>query len=125
MITAICCKLHLPSNSPSILSFLLHWHNNKSQQDNRLKYDSVVIAFPGHSLSDEIYMNKAEIYIKLDNISEAIKMYSNIIDEWSYDILADDAIYLLAKLYDNILNDQFKAKNLYERIILEYNSGEI
>ena len=53
----------------------------------------------------------------------AIKMYNNIIDEWSYDILADDAIYLLARLYDSMLNDQVKAQNLYERIIVEYNSS--
>ena len=88
-----------------------------------LQYDSLLSCFPSHSLTDEVYMRKAEIYIKLDNISEAIKMYNNIIDEWSYDILADDAIYLLARLYDSMLNDQVKAQNLYERIIVEYNSS--
>ncbi len=88
-----------------------------------LQYDSLLSCFPSHSLTDEVYMRKAEIYIKLDNISEAIKMYNNIIEEWSYDILADDAIYLLARLYDSMLNDQVKAQNLYERIIVEYNSS--
>ena len=88
-----------------------------------VKYDSLLFIFPSHTLTDEIYMRKAEIYIALDDISAAIKMYNNIINEWSYDILADDAIYSLAILYDNILNDELKAKSLYEKIILEYNSS--
>ena len=87
------------------------------------QYDSLLSCFPSHSLTDEVYMRKAEIYIKLDNISEAIKMYNNIIEEWSYDILVDDAIYLLARLYDSVLNDQFKAQNLYQKIIVEHNSS--
>ena len=87
------------------------------------KYDSILIAFPGHSLSDEIYMRKAETYIKLNNINMAVKMYEKISSNWNYDILADDAIFQLAKLYENNLADKDKAMQLYEKILLEYNSS--
>lgn len=92
-------------------------------EDAIIKYDSVIIAFPGHSLSDEIYMNKAEIYLKLNNIDLAIEMYQSVIKEWDYDILADDAIYNLARLYDNILKDEVKALSLYEKLLIEHNSS--
>ncbi|MDC0249320.1 tetratricopeptide repeat protein [Flavobacteriales bacterium] len=87
------------------------------------KYDSVLIAFPGHTLSDEIYMSKAEIYTILNNIDSVVHMYQKITADWGYDILADDALYQLAKIYDNILSDKIKAMELYEQILLEHNSS--
>jgi tetratricopeptide (TPR) repeat protein len=88
-----------------------------------VKYDSVLTAFPGHTLSDEIYMRKAEIYIQLNNTDLAIQMYQKITTDWGYDILADDALYRLAKIYDNTLTDKVKAMELYEKILLEHNSS--
>ena len=87
------------------------------------KYDSVITIFPGHSLSDEIYMRKAEIYMQLNNTDMALEMYNKIATDWNYDILADDALYKMAKLYDNTLNNHEKAMELYEKILLEHNSS--
>ena len=92
-------------------------------EDAIVKYDSVLTAFPGHTLSDEIYMRKAEIYIQLSNTDFAIEMYQKITSDWGYDILADDALYRLAKIYDNTLADKVKAMELYEKILLEHNSS--
>ena len=63
-----------------------------------VKYDSVLTAFPGHTLSDEIYMQKADIYMQLHNTPKRIEMYEKISTDWNYDILADDALYQLAKI---------------------------
>ena len=41
------------------------------------KYDSVLSAFPSHSLSDEIYMRKADIYLKNGNIEDALINYKD------------------------------------------------
>ena len=87
------------------------------------KYDSVITIFPGHTLSDEIYMRKAEIYMKLNNTDMALKMYNKIATDWNYDILSDDALYKMAKLYDNTLSNPEKAMDLYEKILLEHNSS--
>ena len=87
------------------------------------KYDSVLTAFPGHTLSDEIYMQKAKIYKQLNNTEMVIKMYEKITTDWNYDILADDALYQLAKIYDNILKDKVKAMEMYEKILLDHNSS--
>ena len=88
------------------------------------KYDSVLIFFSGHSLSDEIYMRKAEIYSLIDKNDIALQMYQKIIADWNYDILADDALYRQAKIYENIFDDSVKAMSLYEKILLEH-SGSI
>ena len=87
------------------------------------KYDSVITIFPGHTLSDEIYMRKAEIYMKLNNTDMVLEMYNKIATDWNYDILADDALYKMAKLYDNTLSNPEKAMELYEKILLEHNSS--
>ena len=84
------------------------------------KYDSVLIAFNGHALSDEIYMRKADIYSIIDKNELALEMYQNIINEWPYDIFADDAFFYQAKIYDDILNDNKKAMEIYEKILLEH-----
>lgn len=88
-----------------------------------IKYDSVLTAFPGHTLSDEIYMQKADIYKQLNNTPKRIEMYEKISTDWNYDILADDALYQLAKIYDTTLQDKVKAMELYEKILLEHNSS--
>ena len=51
-------------------------------------FDSILFAFPGHSLSDDIYLRKAQIYFDKDNFNKAIDMCQKILDEWSNDILA-------------------------------------
>jgi tetratricopeptide (TPR) repeat protein len=88
-----------------------------------VKYDSVITIFPGHTLSDEIYMRKAEIHMQLNNTEMVLKMYNKIATDWSNDILADDALYKMAKLYDNTLSNPEKAMELYEKILLEHNSS--
>ena len=88
-----------------------------------VKYDSILTLFEGHSLSDEIYMRKAEIYLNSGNIESSLAMYQKIIDEWDYDILADDAIYKQARIYEDKLKETSKAMQLYEKILLEKNGS--
>ena len=87
------------------------------------KYDSILAVFPGHSLSDEIYMRKANIYFKSGRFMDALVNYENIEEHWGYDILADDALYKRAKIYDDKLDDSESAMKLYEQILLEHNSS--
>ena len=68
-------------------------------------------------------MRKADVYYKQDSLYLAIDMYQKIMIDFNYDILADDAIYKQAKIYDERLNDLQAAKNLYEKIIIDYNNS--
>ena len=79
--------------------------------------------YPKHSLKDEIYFTKAKVYVKKGDYAEAEKNYKNVVKLYSYDILADNALYELAQLYENQMKDPESAAKAYERIILEYNSS--
>ena len=68
-------------------------------------------------------MRKADIYKKNGNIEKALDNYKKIETDWNYDILADDAIYKQAKIYDDILNNSKLAMKFYEQILLEHNSS--
>jgi tetratricopeptide (TPR) repeat protein len=82
--------------------------------------DSISKEYPMHSIVDNVLFKKAEINSKNGNFSEAAKYYTEIIEKYSYDLLADDATFYLAGLYENQLNDTSKAMKLYESILTQY-----
>jgi tetratricopeptide (TPR) repeat protein len=73
----------------------------------------------GHPIEDEALFKQAQLFEKLKQYDSAKQNYLNILDLEENDILVDDAIYHLAKLYDNQLNKPEKAKLYYEKIVLE------
>jgi tetratricopeptide (TPR) repeat protein len=79
--------------------------------------------YPKHSLKDEIYYTKARVYKKMKNFVEAEKNFKYVVDLFAYDILADNALFELAQMYEYQLNDKEKAVKAYEKIILDYNSS--
>ena len=88
-----------------------------------VKLDSILNFFPGHSLTDEIYMKKAKIYFNLGSIELALENYKKIETDWKFDIQADDAIFNSAKIYEETLNDEIEALNLYHKLITEFSSS--
>jgi len=46
--------------------------------------------------------------------------YSYIIANYREDILADDALYMLAELYNTYFDEPEKAKDLYEQIVFNH-----
>ena len=88
------------------------------------KYDAILNSFSGHTLSDEIFMRKAEIFLIQGKIAAALLELERIEDSWAYDILADDAVYKRAQVYDIKLQDTERAMLLYEKILLEH-SGSV
>lgn len=82
--------------------------------------DSIPVLFPGHTLTDEILFAKALISEKKSDFKSAEQFYLTITKDFSYDILADNALYNLARLYEFNLNDTAKAKRMYELLILNY-----
>jgi len=97
---------------------LLFFQNRFSESIVTL--DSILRDYKGHSLTDEILFKKSEIYLKNSETEKAVDMLKRIEIEFSHDILADDAIYALAEIYQKKLEDKEKAKALYEKILLEF-----
>lgn len=82
--------------------------------------DSVISAYPNHSIVDNALYKKAEIEVKNGNFRKAADYYSQIIEKDPTGLLADDAMYNLGGLMENKLNDKNKAMELYEKIITQY-----
>lgn len=79
--------------------------------------------FPGHSLEDEIAFLKGKLKERSKAYAEAVKYYESIVKNHSGDILADNALYRLAYLYEYVFQDYEKAVSYYEKIIFDYNSS--
>lgn len=87
------------------------------------KLDSLTFYYPAHRLADEILFEKAEIAIKRRDYIKASGFLEKIIEQYSTDILGDDAVFLLAEINRKYLNDNQKASDLYKKIITEYPSS--
>jgi tetratricopeptide (TPR) repeat protein len=82
--------------------------------------EALSINFPNNSLDDEILFSKALILEEKGAFAEAEVFYTKVIKDFSFDILADNALIRLAKMYEFKMNDTAKAKQMYEFLILNY-----
>jgi tetratricopeptide (TPR) repeat protein len=82
--------------------------------------DSIAMVNPFHGLNDEILMAKAKAYEQQGKWELALEKYGNIYSNHGDDILADDALYSIASIYENHLHNKELAKENYRKILFEY-----
>jgi tetratricopeptide (TPR) repeat protein len=82
--------------------------------------DSISTNFPQHVLADDILMVKANMAVRQQDYNEAAKHLQRIIDQYSDDVLADDALFQLAVIYQEQLSNIDEAKRLYEKLLVDY-----
>ena len=82
--------------------------------------DSITLTYPSHALGDEILMVKANIMENQGKWTEACTFYSNLVENYAYDILADDALFQLGQINEFFLNDTKAAMDYYKKILLKY-----
>lgn len=87
------------------------------------KLDELTKTFPQHSLEDDQLYLKAQIYKKQREYAKVEAMLQAIIDNHIEEIRADNAIYELAQLYENELNDLEKAQALYETLFIDHSGS--
>lgn len=85
-----------------------------------LRLDSINSLFSEHTLGDDIYYKKAEIYKRTNRYAEAAKMYEHILEFYPTELYGDDALFNEAQLYENYLKDVEKAKLLYQDMLTKY-----
>ena len=110
------------SNTTPLLIYsradLLEFQNHHAEA--LLTLDSIVQEFPGHSLTDEVWFKKAEIYSHTGQLDSAVIYYADVVANFPDDILADDALFSLAELQEYHLNNKEKAMELYETLLQKY-----
>ncbi|MEZ5017971.1 MAG: tetratricopeptide repeat protein [Flavipsychrobacter sp.] len=92
---------------------------NKDEEAAAL-LDSINTAFPDHPLKDDILMQRANIAQKHRQYKEALEYLTTIYEQHGDDVLGDDALFKMADLYENKLDNKTKAAELYEQLILQY-----
>ena len=86
-------------------------------------FDSILKEYPSHALTDEIVFAKGLIAEKLKNWDEAIKHFTFVKNYNEADILADDALFQMADIYENRLGNKQKASELYEELITKFSNS--
>lgn len=97
---------------------LLLFQNKDKQAEVLL--DSIATAFPKHPLNDDIMMQHAKIAVKHHEYEKAITFLKDIVQKYPEDVLADDAVFSMAEIYNYDLMKKDSAKENYEKLIIDF-----
>lgn len=97
---------------------LLLFQNKKFEAIDSLK--SLYQRYQNHSLTDEIIWLKARTYVKLDSNQQALEDLKLLYSKFGHDIYGDNALFEMAKLYHEKLNDKDQAMKLYQELMEKY-----
>ena len=81
--------------------------------------DSLDVAYPMHSLGDDVLYERFRIAYARRRFTEAAPYLEKVLELYPLDILVDNALLDLGKLYEDVLKDPEKAKTYYERLLFE------
>jgi len=84
------------------------------------KLDSISILYPQSSLDDDVFMAKAKIFLKTNELVKAAEMLKALINSYPESIWADDALFTLADLLEKKLDNIEQAKVLYQKLMNDY-----
>lgn len=73
-----------------------------------------------HPIFDEVLLQKARIRIRQQRYAEADSLLQKLVEFYPNEIVADDAVMLLAQLNEEKLNNMEQARYYYEKLILDY-----
>jgi tetratricopeptide (TPR) repeat protein len=82
--------------------------------------DQILEEHKGAKIEDEALFKQGQLLEQQKNYEKAKLNYLKILDFFKEDILADNALFALAKLYDEQFEDKVLAKKYYEQLIFEY-----
>ncbi|TAE88247.1 MAG: hypothetical protein EAY81_03140 [Bacteroidetes bacterium] len=88
--------------------------------DAKITLDSIDRIYPKHALADDVLFKKGEIALKEKNFSLANSLFEQVFKEHGSGILGDNALFILADLAQNKLNNQDLAKKYLEQFIETY-----
>ncbi len=87
------------------------------------KLDTLSRTFPFHQLDDDVLYLRGQIHLKRRNYEQAAEMFQAVVDKHADEIRADNALFQLAELYENQLDDKEKAMTLYETLFIDYSAS--
>jgi TolA-binding protein len=83
-------------------------------------YDNFAKNYPNDSLTPDFLFKAGEISTANQQYKQALNYYETITKKYPDFKLAPESLYLQGYLLDNFLNDDGKAKGIYEEVIAKY-----
>ncbi|MDH3709361.1 MAG: tetratricopeptide repeat protein [Cyclobacteriaceae bacterium] len=90
------------------------------RQEALLKLNHLLESYPGHSLTDEILWLQSNIYLELGNFDKALELLNDVVTGYQYDILSDDAYFLMGTIYEDQLQNAQKAMEIYQDFLTKF-----
>jgi outer membrane protein assembly factor BamD (BamD/ComL family) len=94
--------------------------NNSTAGLSIKAYSDFVALFPDDSLCPDFLFKAGEIATATQQYPQALNYYKTITDKYPNYKLVQESLYLQGVLLDNYLNDDAKAKTIYEQVIAKY-----
>lgn len=82
--------------------------------------DTVYVTFTNHAIKDDCYWLEAQIKLRQNKPEEAQQLLQKILNEYPEEILADDAFFMIAEIYERHLNNKEKAMEQYQKLLAQY-----
>jgi len=92
----------------------------KKNKEALKKLDSMKFNHKGQEIYDDVLWTQAKLYEEKGDYDKAIQNYMEIIDIPGEIVYKDDALFKMAKIYENKKENLMKAKELYKRITLDF-----
>ncbi|MBK6267153.1 tetratricopeptide repeat protein [Marivirga sp. S37H4] len=97
---------------------LLLYQNQQREAVERL--NRMLVEHEEHPIKDDVLWLLARIDKESGNYEEAIQKLNQIVEDLPYDILTDDALFEMATIYETLINDTQKAKELYQKLLTDF-----
>ncbi len=97
---------------------LLIFQNKKDEARDKLV--SMLQLYEHHPITDEIYWVLAGLELEFGNSSLAVDYLDRILASYGYDILADDAAFKKAEIFDYQQKNVEEAQMLYKQFLIDY-----
>jgi len=82
--------------------------------------DSILRKFNNNEILSDTYYKLGELLLKKADYQSAVSYFDTVSTKYNYGILADDALFMLATIYEKYLHDTEKAMEYYQKILNEH-----
>jgi tetratricopeptide (TPR) repeat protein len=97
---------------------LLIFQNKK--QEAKAELERMLADYEFHSITDEVLWLLAKLELEFGQYETAVQRLDEILSKYAYDILADDAAFKKAEIFDFYLKQVDEAKQQYQQFLIDY-----
>lgn len=97
---------------------LMLYQNKQQQADQAL--DSLIKEYKEHPILDELLWLKAKLNKETGAYDKSVQLLNQIVSDIPYGILTDDALFEMALIYEELIQDKSKAQQYYQQLLTDY-----